>query len=132
MNTSGSGKTRLLLEGLIRYWGFYFTTVPGVGVEQLGSVDVYNTINTEIPGTKGFDPDPSSRTTEQDRRGAFESNHLIAKRRIHQNLIARIIIFEWFLKTAREKLPNASADSLRERWLYLSVGFEPFNDFALS
>ena len=122
MNTSGSGKTRLLLEGLIRYWGFYFTATPGFGSnELLGSVDVYNTINTEIPGTEGFVSNPSSRSTERDRRGAFESNHLIAKRRIHQNLIARIIIFEWFLKTAREKLPNASVDSLRERWLYLQL-----------
>lgn len=38
-NTSGSGKTRLLLEGLHRHWGFYFTACnspDGVGSSDLG------------------------------------------------------------------------------------------------
>jgi len=40
-NTSGSGKTRLLLEGLSRHWNYYFTarTKPdGVGFKDLESI----------------------------------------------------------------------------------------------
>jgi hypothetical protein len=38
VNTSGSGKTRLLLEGLCKHWGFYFTCVRER--EELGSRDL--------------------------------------------------------------------------------------------
>ncbi|KAK2463844.1 hypothetical protein APHAL10511_004149 [Amanita phalloides] len=47
INTSGSGKTRLLLEGLCQHWGLYFTS--HLDSNFLGSLDVQNAIRSTIP-----------------------------------------------------------------------------------
>jgi len=43
INTSGSGKSRILLEGLCRHWGFYFVAA---GSSIVGSSDFFTTFRT--------------------------------------------------------------------------------------
>ncbi|KAK7047592.1 hypothetical protein VNI00_006360 [Paramarasmius palmivorus] len=52
VNASGSGKTRLLFEGLCDEWGLYFTSHVDSGM--LGSFDVQKTIVEYLSGETGF------------------------------------------------------------------------------
>ncbi|THH10541.1 hypothetical protein EW145_g1243 [Phellinidium pouzarii] len=52
-NVSGSGMTRLLIEGLNKNWGFYFTSVQN-SVTPLGSRDIMFAIDNDIPNSAGF------------------------------------------------------------------------------
>ncbi|KAL0574224.1 hypothetical protein V5O48_007721 [Marasmius crinis-equi] len=52
LNTSGSGKTRLLYEGLCENWGLYFTSV--VDTTYLGRRDMEFAIETQLPYSHGF------------------------------------------------------------------------------
>ena len=55
-NTSGSGKTRLLVEGLCQYWGFYFTPDR---YPRLGSTDFslsLSNVELYVEGGNVFSP----------------------------------------------------------------------------
>ncbi|KAL5498504.1 hypothetical protein ACEPAH_1857 [Sanghuangporus vaninii] len=120
VNTSGSGKTRLLFEGLTRYWGFYFTTIVNDENHGLGSVDMMDTIEKFIPRSLRFTKNPATLNIEaQDT--AFSSNHYIAERRVYQVLRARALIFEHFLKVAREMYPDRSINEFKEHWLFIQL-----------
>ncbi|KAL5476982.1 hypothetical protein ACEPAI_3168 [Sanghuangporus weigelae] len=101
VNTSGSGKTRLLFEGLTRHWGFYFTTVSDNENYWLGSVDMMDTIEKFIPRSRRVTDNPAGLDIKyQD--AALSRNHYIAERGVYQVLRARVLIFEHFLKVTRE------------------------------
>ncbi|KAL5521779.1 hypothetical protein ACEPAF_2527 [Sanghuangporus sanghuang] len=120
VNTSGSGKTRLLFEGLTRYWGFYFTTIVNDENHGLGSVDMMDTIEKFIPRSRRFTNNPATLNIEgQD--AAFSINRYIAERRVYQVLRARGLIFEHFLKVAREMYPDRSINEFKEHWLFLQL-----------
>ncbi|TFK62636.1 hypothetical protein BDN72DRAFT_848450 [Pluteus cervinus] len=120
VNTSGSGKTRLLLEGLTKYWGFYLTARVQVGVDALGSSDLMYTLEYHIPNTSGFNSHPGS-LNERFQEGAYELNHAIARRQMHQIFAARVLIFENFLKKVKEKFPTRSIHEFRQHWLFLQL-----------
>ncbi|KAL5521780.1 hypothetical protein ACEPAF_2528 [Sanghuangporus sanghuang] len=120
VNTSGSGKTRLLFEGLTRHWGFYFTTVVDALNHNLGSEDIQQAIDEYIPLSRGFIPKPGTLAAEH-QHIAYKSNHLIAERRVIQVLTARIIFFEHFLKMAREMSPDGSVNKFKKHWLFLQL-----------
>ncbi|KAK7018436.1 hypothetical protein R3P38DRAFT_3360191 [Favolaschia claudopus] len=52
VNTSGSGKTRLALEGLCRNWGFYF--ILAQDTNHLGSSDSGPKVHRDVSPTTGF------------------------------------------------------------------------------
>jgi hypothetical protein len=67
VNTSGSGKTRILIEGLLHRWGFYFTFARGFDVgsmpgenDNLGSADMSNVLE-RIQRHAGFTESPSTK-----------------------------------------------------------------------
>ncbi|TFK60156.1 hypothetical protein BDN72DRAFT_941109 [Pluteus cervinus] len=120
VNTSGSGKTRLLIEGLSSNWGFYLTAAKQTAVQVLGSIDVMEAISLHIPQSTGFTEDPQN-LAEHLREEAFRHNHLIARRRMHQIITARVVIFEHFLKTAQEIWPDRSIHDFRQHWLFLQL-----------
>ncbi|KAL5476986.1 hypothetical protein ACEPAI_3172 [Sanghuangporus weigelae] len=120
VNTSGSGKTRLLFEGLTMHWGFYFTTVVDALNHNLGSEDIQQAIDEYIPMSRGFIPKPGTLGAEH-QHVAYKSNHLIAERRVIQVLTARILFFEHFLKIARETSPDGSVDKFKKHWLFLQL-----------
>ncbi|KDQ07716.1 hypothetical protein BOTBODRAFT_192264 [Botryobasidium botryosum FD-172 SS1] len=112
VNTSGSGKTRILLEGLCLEWGFYFTS--DFQRDSLGSCDLNRGI-TEFSSRQspGFEQ-------------AFIDNRAVADRRFRQILTARFLIFRLFLKVAENMLPGLS-HVLKRRWLYLQLKPEALN-----
>ncbi|KAK7017618.1 hypothetical protein R3P38DRAFT_3201142 [Favolaschia claudopus] len=52
VNTSGSGKTRLSLEGLCRHWGFYL--ILAQDTNRLGSSDSGPKVHRDVSPTTGF------------------------------------------------------------------------------
>ncbi|KAF8808854.1 hypothetical protein BYT27DRAFT_7285678 [Phlegmacium glaucopus] len=124
VNTSGSGKTRLLLEGLCENWGFYFTSC--IDSSLLGSSDVYNSIRANVPHSSGFRrnlPSPSSPAYE----AALKTNREIASRIFRQIFLARLMIFNLFAETmsnyikANPQLDDIGPQIYKARWLLLQL-----------
>ena len=122
MNTSGSGKTRLLLEGLCDYWGFYFTSL--VDSSLLGSSDVQNSIRSYIPDSPGF------RTTlppvdSSNHKIALQTNRDHANRIFSRLFLARLFIFDLFVQIMKQlrssELGELQATVYRRRWLLLQL-----------
>jgi hypothetical protein len=110
-NTSGSGKTRLLVEGLCQYWGFYFTLDPR---PRLGSTDFCLSLRKmEEYNEDGniFSPDPNSHPK------ALKVNRDIARIVFRNILLARLLVLEAFISAGAD-IPTAD---LRRRWTYLQL-----------
>ncbi|KAF8882245.1 hypothetical protein BD779DRAFT_1612475 [Infundibulicybe gibba] len=119
VNTSGSGKTRLLLEGLCQNWGFYFTSL--VDSSLLGSSDVQNSIRTYIPDFSGFLPVLPSATSQGYELG-LKNNREIAGRVFSQLFLARLIVFDLFTEImSRHRAQDGCQDRYKERWLLLQL-----------
>ena len=124
VNTSGSGKTRLLLEGLCVNWGFYFTSL--VDSSLLGSSDVQNSIQTHVPDSSKFRhvlPLSSSSGYE----AALITNREIASRIFRQIFLARLMIFNLFAETmsnhmkTNPELDDVDPHVYKARWLLLQL-----------
>ena len=124
VNTSGSGKTRLLLEGLCENWGFYFTSL--VDSSLLGSSDVQNSIQTHVPDSSNFRrvlPLSSSSVYES----ALITNREIASRIFRQIFLARLMIFNLFAETTSNfiktnpELDDVDPRVYKARWLLLQL-----------
>ncbi|KAL1701726.1 hypothetical protein EV121DRAFT_211512 [Schizophyllum commune] len=111
VNAPGTGKTRLLLEGLCRSWGLYITCsirAPGLGAcdmtGELKTTDFWNL----PPGT----------TSQLLRTDIAASNADIARELADRILLARLTIFRVYL----ENLSSSSDVGLqRKRWLALQL-----------
>ncbi|KIM25388.1 hypothetical protein M408DRAFT_210132 [Serendipita vermifera MAFF 305830] len=114
-NTSGSGKTRLLLEGLWGNWGFYFTarTQP----EGVGSSDLEEVL-LDMERFGRLTP-----ITDQNRATALTQNQEVASRRFLLILYARIFIFRAFLECA-SAMPGGITANHKGRWLLIQVAPE--------
>ncbi|KAF8057442.1 hypothetical protein FPV67DRAFT_1527494 [Lyophyllum atratum] len=121
VNTSGSGKTRLLLEGLCSNWGFYFTSL--VDSSLLGSSDVQNSIRTYIPDSPGFKstlPALGSPGYES----AVTRNRRNAHRIFSQLFLARLLVFDLFVEVLNESLKvceDIQSTVYKQRWLLLQL-----------
>jgi len=114
-NTSGSGKTRLLVEGLCRHWGIYFTpdTFPLLGSTDfslcLSDVASYNedgkVFTRTIPNSPNSRPKP------------LNLNRDIAQTMFQHILLARLLVLKAFLLAG----PDVPAAQLRHRWTYLQL-----------
>jgi hypothetical protein len=112
INTSGSGKTRILFEGLVKHWGLYFTCADK---QVLGSNDM-NFVLQNLPTAMGFTTELS--TTDPCRE--LKHNREIARRRFLQVLTARLLVLHIFLEEVRAINPKR-LDIYRERWLILQL-----------
>ncbi|KAF8228667.1 hypothetical protein L208DRAFT_1424348 [Tricholoma matsutake] len=119
VNTSGSGKTRLLFEGLCGYWGFYFTSL--VDSSHLGSVDVQKSIRTYVLDSPGFRPvlpPPDSPEYES----SLKANRDNAARIFSHIFLARLLIFDIFVEIMTEVIKeNEPQDVYKQRWLLLQL-----------
>lgn len=119
VNTSGSGKTRLLLEGLCEYWGFYFTSL--VDSSLLGSSDVQNSIRTYVPDSPHFRttlPQVNSSNYEK----ALKTNRDNANRIFSQVFLARLMIFDLFAEVMdQHRARHTDQHVYRYRWLLLQL-----------
>src|ERR1700733_12936711 len=115
-NTSGSGKTRRMLEGLARYWGFYFVAIPdinGVGVrdlrDALDNVTQYSEWVSDLNLIK-----------YEERAAQQEVNRWIVSKHLRRVLAARVIVFELFLQLAMEA--HGSLQEKHKRiWLFFQL-----------
>ncbi|KAJ7746507.1 hypothetical protein DFH07DRAFT_776401 [Mycena maculata] len=117
VNTSGSGKTRLMLEGLCLFWGFYFASV--VDSEFVGSYDVYNAITRTIPESPGFVVNLST-TGIAEQVLAIDRNRRIATQRFSEILLARMIILQLFIEVIRDR-----TDIVEPKKLWLLIQLHP-------
>ncbi|KAF7351458.1 hypothetical protein MSAN_01577900 [Mycena sanguinolenta] len=115
VNTSGSGKTRLTLEGLCHNWGFYFT-ILNLAVMDLGSRDISGVVQDLNDSSSGFveNVDPSAHST-----GILEHNHQLAEQAIGQTILSRLLIFRMFLDITKEGGPVVAHDKMK--WLILQI-----------
>jgi hypothetical protein len=117
-NTPGSGKTRLLFEGLCRYWGFYF--VAAQGTDCLGAHDL-KFMTDIMPESPGWTRDIFQDTAVDKVCAANQANEEIALRRTSQVLLARWIIFETFITVARSLNDGALPESIKHDWLLFQI-----------
>ncbi|KAF5378063.1 hypothetical protein D9615_007518 [Tricholomella constricta] len=120
VNTSGSGKTRLLLEGLCGNWGFYFTSL--VDSSLLGSSDVQNSIRSYIPDSPGFKSTlPAVGSLQYE--SALTRNRLNASRIFSRLFLARLLVFDLFVDVMNQfKDPDDVQTTLyKQRWLLLQL-----------
>ncbi|KAF9068476.1 hypothetical protein BDP27DRAFT_1327095 [Rhodocollybia butyracea] len=93
VNSSGTGKTRLLYEGLCKHWGLFFTAV--IDSYGLGSTDVYGAVK-DLRDNPMFTPvlmgDAAVYISE-----ASSTNHKIARRIFGETLLARLLVFKLFV-----------------------------------
>uniref|UniRef100_A0A0W0FW64 Uncharacterized protein n=1 Tax=Moniliophthora roreri TaxID=221103 RepID=A0A0W0FW64_MONRR len=123
VNVSGSGKTRIVLEGLLRNWGLYFVCQDDGTL--IGSRDLPDALD-DIPKQPGFTKDlrtVSIASENGDFQTALERNRDIAGLRFHQVLLARLAIFNQFLHSMEMYMQqNQGASSAYiKKWLYLQL-----------
>ncbi|TRM66623.1 hypothetical protein BD626DRAFT_396802 [Schizophyllum amplum] len=125
INSTASGKTRSVLEGLSRNWGVYF---PYIGHSaSLGSSELPVQFDMNLNRFKK--PAPGVQPDVWQTQGVA-ANVQVARRLAALVLFARLIIFKTYL----EALPDAHDPKHRKRWLLLQVssstmvGRQPFQE----
>lgn len=125
MNTSGSGKTRLLFEGLCRYWGIYFTS--SVDTSYLGSYDLTSIYSSRFPALafSGSGARLPSADLPKYRSMALEENRKAAERVSGELLLARLLVFKQFLTLLQDDEPTVDH---KRRWLLLQLRCSDIGD----
>ena len=130
-NTSGSGKTRRILEGLTKSWGLYFVAARDnnfVGVNYLEAalddIGQYEDWTVDIRPYGG-----------QDRNDRNKSNIHISNRAIRKVIAARLVVFRLFLQLAEARNGNVGPEHQR-LWLLFQLsnplpGFETPHPFVM-
>ncbi|KAJ3741654.1 hypothetical protein EV360DRAFT_57840, partial [Lentinula raphanica] len=113
-NASGTGKTRLLYEGLCKHWGFYFTAA--VDTSRLGSTDVQSDIKRRIEGHPVF------MSMARD-RGSYSETltsaiATLAHRCFSEILLARLLVFKSYLEIVTE---GGIEDIHKTRWFLVQL-----------
>jgi hypothetical protein len=116
-NTSGSGKTRLLLEGLWRNWGLYFTASIRLG--GLGSSDLEHVLQ------QLEQQDRLTKLTEENRILALDENRGAMSRLCILLLYVRLVALRIFLECASAQ-PGGITDAHKSRWLLLQIALKEF------
>ena len=102
----------MLLEGLWRNWGLYFTARSEP--EKVGSSDLEDVLQ-DLKWFQRFEE-----ITEENQDGALAANRRVAKRRFLLILYARVLVFRVFLECASE-IPGGITEDHKGRWLLIQV-----------
>uniref|UniRef100_A0A0W0F6G7 Uncharacterized protein n=1 Tax=Moniliophthora roreri TaxID=221103 RepID=A0A0W0F6G7_MONRR len=116
VNTSGSGKTRLLFEGLCDDWGLYFTSNVDSGF--LGSFDVQINMVERLPRKSGFVLFPSL-LSEPEAAQASALNAQYARGFSSRILLSRLLVFKLFLDRAIAL--GGVTQETRKFWLHFQL-----------
>ncbi|KAL1719917.1 hypothetical protein EV715DRAFT_162445, partial [Schizophyllum commune] len=115
-NVSGSGKTRLLLEGLCLHWGLYFTCLRDP--LSIGSDDLPRKLS-DITNDPFFEPAISA---AQDAPSALGRNTAAVQQHIYAVLLSRLLILRRYISVLPKRdLTEDEQKSYRRRWLRLQV-----------
>ncbi|TDL26510.1 hypothetical protein BD410DRAFT_783559 [Rickenella mellea] len=122
-NTAGSGKTRLVLEGLCRFWGFYFTAAYD-DVSHHGSSDLFSSL-TRLSHLEGFTTEIP--TWDRASGQPFDEKYItrnvkLATPCFKRVWLARLIVFDLFYRLTSVK--KRRAHRLRWLWVILQVKSE--------
>ncbi|EJD46490.1 hypothetical protein AURDEDRAFT_164320 [Auricularia subglabra TFB-10046 SS5] len=123
VNTSGTGKTRLLIEILSRSWGLFFTCSTDPVSSPYGSMDMtamFNWLPTfQLDGLfldrRLILHGQGSRTSKEN----LQRNRRIARSLIYCVLLARLLVFNHVCTIAARL--GISDGVLRRRWLFLQL-----------
>jgi hypothetical protein len=124
IDTSGAGKTRLLLDGLCQRWGFYFvgqTETSGIGSRDL------STFISELDTAKGYQQANEARKENPENHQAFGHMQNAVTRRILQLLLARFLILNLLIEEAK-KSGGVRQKEHRRLWVLLQVLPNQFSD----
>jgi hypothetical protein len=113
INTPGSGKTRLILDGLCRHWGFYFAALRDAA--GIGSGD-FRTAMQQLDDS--LDYGLAKRTKDEDAMQHMEQK---AHHRLMQLLLARFILLKLLIQEARKLPRGLHVKNHRRAWVLLQV-----------
>lgn len=119
MNTSGSGKTRMLFEALCLRWGFYYTCAWQKSTSPYGSRDYTANLTLEKVLARQQDDGTSFRLpgkSSQARVNAEIVEHLSSL-----VLLARLLVFDLFLSVLRDNFSMMPAFRARLAWVLIQV-----------
>ncbi|KAJ3901081.1 hypothetical protein F5879DRAFT_992269 [Lentinula edodes] len=126
VNTSGTGKTRLLFEGLCLHWGFYLTCTFDASL--LGAADfaqIVSNINYSDKWNSLLPP-----ISDPEHASALRDNIHLVYRACSEALLTRLLVFNMYLKAC---LKVGFSHHQRRRWLELQIfpfdltsAFDPF------
>lgn len=115
-NVSGSGKTRLLLEGLCIHWGIYLTCLRDR--LSIGS----NDLALKLSAIKKDPKFESTISAVSDRSSALGRNSAVVQRHICAVLLSRLLVLDLYLSLLPHRPWTKGADGLyKMRWLMLQV-----------
>ena len=114
INTSSSGKIRVLIEGLWERWGFYLTcsSFDGTGSNDMGLL-------MELHMARGFTQTLPSSTTQDS--SELARNTQMACCLSQQLLVARLLVLRMFLEEARKLRMKGSLDNYHDHWVYFQL-----------
>ncbi|GAW07456.1 hypothetical protein LENED_009446 [Lentinula edodes] len=95
VNSSGTGKTRLLYEGLCKHWGLFFTAA--VDSSDLGSIDVDLIIDEYLPYERSFTAVLRNEDATPDSKAVL-TNVALAHRSFSGILLARLLTFKLYVE----------------------------------
>ncbi|KAJ4476440.1 hypothetical protein C8J55DRAFT_516938 [Lentinula edodes] len=110
INTSGTGKTRLLFEGLSLHWGLYFTC--DIDSSFLGAGDLVVAIN-EIESNRNWTGHLPFRSNPE-YTTSLQNNIQTVFRLTSEALLARLLVFKLYLEACSQ---DAFCHDHRQRWL---------------
>ncbi|KAF8826046.1 hypothetical protein HHX47_DHR6000429 [Lentinula edodes] len=127
VNTSGTGKTKLLFEGLCLHWGLYMTC--SLDSFNLGAADIpfaLDNINENATWTTRL-----SSTSSDNYASSLKTNIHLVYRAVSEVLLARLLIFKMYLEACSTQ--GFSVEH-RRRWLESQIFptniipyFDPFS-----
>ncbi|KAJ7750988.1 hypothetical protein DFH07DRAFT_827230 [Mycena maculata] len=128
VNTSGTGKTRLLYEGLCLNWGLYFTVEVDGG--RLGVRDILDTLEVKFGRSTGFKQYLSEdhSVTDATKPDAIKRNSEIISRAFSTVLLARLLIFQLFLEMAQVV---GLTEEHKKIWLLMQLSPQVLHPLAL-
>ncbi|KAJ7429860.1 hypothetical protein FB451DRAFT_1114963 [Mycena latifolia] len=118
VNTSGSGKTRLVFEGLCQFWGLYFTALRDKSGH--GSRDIEMIIGTALRSCPTF-TDPLPPRDHPEFSKFLKTNRQIAEVYFCFALLARLRVLHLFVETMSTIVQPEPMDMYRKRWLTLQI-----------
>ncbi|KAJ3881264.1 hypothetical protein F5051DRAFT_476871 [Lentinula edodes] len=114
VNTSGTGKTKLLFEGLCMHWGFYMTCA--IDSFNLGAADfplAVSNLNRNSTWTAYL---PS--TSSANHVSLLQTNIRLVYRAVSEVLLTRLLIFRMYLEACAKE---GFCLQQRQRWLELQI-----------
>jgi hypothetical protein len=116
INTSGAGKTRLLLDGLCHFWGIYL--VGSNERDSIGSTDL-QTFLRELDQADGYRQANEARKANEDDQLTFDIMKGI-KRCLFQIILARFLLLNLLIEEAK-KSGGVRRKEHRRLWTLLQV-----------